>query len=141
VNARIGDEPALGKRVRDAATRMVLGTSKGCFIIARNVLSASSPGRRAMAKTGSSIPLGGRQGDRAVEERLAVPLFHRTMCRHSLTEAGQTFYEHCQQAMAALQTGNTLLDTGRRRNRLAARLASSRQSPKPCADRTPALAL
>jgi len=48
-----------------------------------------------------------------LEERLAARLFQRTTRSHSLTEDGQTFYEHCQQAMAALQTGKTLLDTGR----------------------------
>jgi len=48
-----------------------------------------------------------------LEERLNVRLFHRTTRSKSLTDDGQIFYEHCQQAMTALQSGKAQIETGR----------------------------
>ena len=48
-----------------------------------------------------------------LEERLNVRLFQRTTRSKSLTDDGQIFYEHCQQAMTALQSGKAQIETGR----------------------------
>jgi DNA-binding transcriptional LysR family regulator len=48
-----------------------------------------------------------------LEERLNVRLFQRTTRSNSLTDDGQIFYEHCQQAMTALQSGKAQIETGR----------------------------
>jgi len=42
-----------------------------------------------------------------------VRLFQRTTRSQRLTDDGQSFYEHCQRAIDILQTGTTLLETGR----------------------------
>lgn len=47
-----------------------------------------------------------------LEERLNVRLFQRTTRSKSLTDDGQIFYEHCQHAIAALQSGKARLETG-----------------------------
>jgi DNA-binding transcriptional LysR family regulator len=49
-----------------------------------------------------------------LEERLNVRLFQRTTRSKSLTDDGQAFYEHCQQAMGALQAGKARLETGKK---------------------------
>lgn len=48
-----------------------------------------------------------------LEDRLNVRLFQRTTRSKSLTEDGQIFYEHCLQAMIALQSGKARMETGR----------------------------
>ncbi|TXC72233.1 LysR family transcriptional regulator [Sphingomonas ginsenosidivorax] len=48
-----------------------------------------------------------------LEQRLAVRLFQRTTRSLSLTNDGQSFYEHCQRAIEVLHTGTTLIETGR----------------------------
>ncbi len=49
-----------------------------------------------------------------LESRLSARLFHRTTRIQSLTEDGQAFYEHCLRALAELQAGKALLDSGRK---------------------------
>jgi len=49
-----------------------------------------------------------------LEERLNVRLFQRTTRSKSLTDDGQAFYEHCQQAIDALQAGKARLESGRK---------------------------
>lgn len=49
-----------------------------------------------------------------LEERLHVRLFQRTTRSKSLTDDGQAFYEHCQQAMVALHAGKARLETGKK---------------------------
>lgn len=50
-----------------------------------------------------------------LEGRLETRLFHRTTRNQTLTDAGQVFYEHCQQAMAVFRNGKSTLDAGRNR--------------------------
>ena len=50
-----------------------------------------------------------------LEERLGVRLFQRTTRSLSLTDDGQAFYEHCLQAINALQAGQAQVETGRKR--------------------------
>lgn len=49
-----------------------------------------------------------------LEHRLHARLFHRTTRSQSLTEAGQTFHEHCQRASAELLAGKALLESGQK---------------------------
>ena len=49
-----------------------------------------------------------------LEERLGAQLLHRTTRRQSLTRDGQTFYEHCQRALAELAMGTAQLESGQR---------------------------
>ena len=48
-----------------------------------------------------------------LEERLGVMLFQRTTRSQSLTEEGALFYEHCLRAVEEIQTGETLLESGK----------------------------
>lgn len=48
-----------------------------------------------------------------LEIRLGVRLFHRTTRVVTLTQDGNLFYEHCQNALATLKAGETALETGR----------------------------
>ncbi|UCI07058.1 LysR family transcriptional regulator [Mesorhizobium sp. B1-1-8] len=48
-----------------------------------------------------------------LEERLGVRLFHRTTRVVKLTQDGSVFYEHCQNALATLKSGESALQTGR----------------------------
>ncbi len=48
-----------------------------------------------------------------LEQRLGVRLFHRTTRRHSLTEDGQAFHDHCRRALDELRAGAALLNSGR----------------------------
>lgn len=49
-----------------------------------------------------------------LEQRLAVRLFQRTTRSQSLTDDGQSFYEHCEKAVSALQAGKNVLESGRK---------------------------
>lgn len=49
-----------------------------------------------------------------LEARLGVRLFHRTTRSQSLTEDGQTYYEHCLRALETIRTGEAMLESGRR---------------------------
>lgn len=49
-----------------------------------------------------------------LEERLGARLFQRTTRSQNLTDDGQAFYEHCQQAITALQAGKAVVETGRK---------------------------
>ncbi|MDR3096988.1 MAG: LysR family transcriptional regulator [Paraburkholderia sp.] len=48
-----------------------------------------------------------------LEARLGVTLFQRTTRSQSLTEEGARFYEHCLRAIEEIQTGETLLESGK----------------------------
>ncbi|NOU30191.1 MAG: LysR family transcriptional regulator [Polyangiaceae bacterium] len=48
-----------------------------------------------------------------LEERLGARLLHRSTRRQTLTRDGQTFYEHCQRAMAELSAGTAQVESGR----------------------------
>lgn len=48
-----------------------------------------------------------------LEQRLGVPLFHRTTRSQSLTDEGSLFYEHCQRALAEVRTGEAALESGK----------------------------
>lgn len=49
-----------------------------------------------------------------LEQRIGARLFHRTTRAQSLSEDGQAFYEHCVRALAELEAGEAVLDSGRR---------------------------
>lgn len=48
-----------------------------------------------------------------LEERLGVMLFLRTTRSQSLTDEGVLFYEHCRQALATINSAETLLESGK----------------------------
>ncbi|HEY9273020.1 LysR substrate-binding domain-containing protein [Achromobacter sp.] len=48
-----------------------------------------------------------------LEQRLGVPLFHRTTRSQSLTDEGSLFYEHCRRALAEVRTGEAALESGK----------------------------
>ncbi|AQS40886.1 MAG: Transcriptional regulator (precursor) [Candidatus Tokpelaia hoelldobleri] len=48
-----------------------------------------------------------------LEAQLGVVLFLRTTRSQSLSDEGAVFYEHCRQAMAQINTAETLLDSGK----------------------------
>lgn len=48
-----------------------------------------------------------------LEERLGTRLFQRTTRSLSLTDDGQAFFEHCEQAVNALMAGQAVVETGR----------------------------
>lgn len=49
-----------------------------------------------------------------LEKRLSVRLFHRTTRMQSLTEEGQAFYERCRRALDEIQSGEAMLESGKR---------------------------
>lgn len=49
-----------------------------------------------------------------LEQRLGVKLFHRTTRSQSLTEDGQAYYERCVRALAELEAGTAVLNSGKR---------------------------
>ncbi|MFJ6322817.1 MULTISPECIES: LysR family transcriptional regulator [unclassified Rhizobium] len=49
-----------------------------------------------------------------LERRLNTRLFHRTTRMQSLTDEGQAFYERCRRAMDEIQSGEAMLESGRR---------------------------
>jgi DNA-binding transcriptional LysR family regulator len=49
-----------------------------------------------------------------LEQRLDTRLFQRTTRAQTLTENGQVFYERCTRALAELDAGEAVLDSGRR---------------------------
>ena len=54
------------------------------------------------------------KGIARLEQRLGTRLFHRTTRTQTLTEDGQVFYERCTRALAELDAGEAVLDSGRR---------------------------
>jgi DNA-binding transcriptional LysR family regulator len=71
----------------------------------------------SFAKAGERLSLTRSAVGKAVarlEERLGTQLFQRTNRAQSLTEDGQQYYERCLRAIEELQTGEALLETGRR---------------------------
>src|ERR1017187_9678124 len=48
-----------------------------------------------------------------LEQRLGVRLFQRTTRSQSLTEDGQAYYERCVRALAELDAGALVLDSGK----------------------------
>ncbi|NLU16712.1 MAG: LysR family transcriptional regulator [Serratia liquefaciens] len=48
-----------------------------------------------------------------LEQRLGVMLFVRTTRSQSLTDEGVLFYEHCRQALATINSAETLLESGK----------------------------
>ncbi|CAI0759992.1 D-malate degradation protein R [Serratia quinivorans] len=48
-----------------------------------------------------------------LEQRLGVMLFLRTTRTQSLTDEGVLFYEHCRQALATINSAETLLESGK----------------------------
>ncbi len=49
-----------------------------------------------------------------LERRLSVRLFHRTTRTQSLTDEGQAFYERCRRALDEIQSGEAMLESGKR---------------------------
>ncbi|MGY5803829.1 LysR family transcriptional regulator [Rhizobium hainanense] len=49
-----------------------------------------------------------------LERRLNVRLFHRTTRMQSLTDEGQAFYERCRRALDEIQSGEAMLESGKR---------------------------
>lgn len=49
-----------------------------------------------------------------LEQRLGIKLFHRTTRSQSLTEDGQAYYERCVRALAELEAGSAVLNSGKR---------------------------
>ncbi|MDL2408365.1 LysR family transcriptional regulator [Rhizobium calliandrae] len=49
-----------------------------------------------------------------LERRLNTRLFHRTTRMQSLTDEGQAFYERCRRAMDEIQSGEAMLESGKR---------------------------
>lgn len=48
-----------------------------------------------------------------LEQRLGVPLFHRTTRSQSLTDEGSLFYDHCRRALAEVRSGEAALESGK----------------------------
>lgn len=70
-----------------------------------------------------------------LEEHLGVHLFHRTTRKQTLTEDGQAYYEYCVRALAELEAGKALIDSGRQapagRLRITAPVLFGRQCVAP----------
>ncbi|MFK0165805.1 LysR family transcriptional regulator [Rhizobium sp. NPDC090279] len=49
-----------------------------------------------------------------LERRLNVRLFHRTTRMQNLTDEGQAFYERCRRALDEIQSGEAMLESGKR---------------------------
>lgn len=49
-----------------------------------------------------------------LERRLNTRLFHRTTRMQSLTDEGQAFYERCRRALDEIQSGEAMLESGKR---------------------------
>jgi DNA-binding transcriptional LysR family regulator len=49
-----------------------------------------------------------------LERRLSVRLFHRTTRTQSLTDEGLAFYERCRRALNEIQSGEAMLESGKR---------------------------
>ncbi|NLS00273.1 LysR family transcriptional regulator [Rhizobium sp. P38BS-XIX] len=49
-----------------------------------------------------------------LERRLNVRLFHRTTRMQSLTDEGHAFYERCRRALDEIQSGEAMLESGKR---------------------------